>query len=111
MARDRDRRRRRIHRSYDRSGSGNNTSGRTTQQGIAAGELLENVVQDVMQAGESTGFQGVVDVELNLRNTAVDAKGVLVSLFSGSDSKTSSTSIKLATRVYLKDPPSDTANR
>ena len=92
----------RVPRSYDRSRSGSSTN-RSTVQGVAPGELLENIIQDVVQAGEATGIDGVVDVQLDLRNTAVNSKGVLVSLFSGSDPKTSSTTVKLATRVYLGD--------
>jgi hypothetical protein len=94
---------RRVPRSYDDGGSGEHPVSRSTLPGVPAGELLENVVRDVLRAGENTGFQGVVDVQLDLHNTAVDSNGFIVSLFSGSDSKTSTVSIKLATRVHLGD--------
>lgn len=94
---------RRAPRSYDDADTGDQSVNRSTLPGIPAGELFENVVRDVLRAGESTGFQGAVDVQLDLYNTAVDSNGFLVSLFAGNDPKSASVSIKLATRVNLGD--------
>ena len=95
-------RRRHVPRTYDRSGDGGTTA-RTTVAGVSAGELFETVVQDVMRSGEEIGFDGVVDVQLDISSTAVDSNGILMALISGRDENRSSNSIKLATRVYLGD--------
>jgi hypothetical protein len=97
-----------VRRSYDRDDAdhGANTN-RSTVAGVAAGELFENVIRDVLRAGTTTNFKGAVDVELNLHNTKVDDHGFLVAIFAGNDPQTSSVSVKLATRVYLGDLPND----
>lgn len=76
-------------------------------QGVETKKLFENLLLDVLAAGEATAFRGAVDVKLELRSVEVDASGLLRAVLRGNDTKTSSVSLTLATRVYLGDPPAE----
>lgn len=110
-------RQRRVPRSYQTSGSGSENmttpaspSSRSSRPAVAAGEILENVIADVLRAGDATGFRGMVDVQLDLHHTEVDANGFLVALLAGSDPTSASVSVKLATRVDLSHRPPSPAD-
>ena len=105
-------RRNRVPRSSRRSSQpSGGSSGRADLPVIPAGELLENIVRDVQLAGKTTGFQGTVDLQIDLQGTSIDSNGFLVALISGKQTNTSTTSVKLATRIHLGDPVAEATTK
>ena len=82
---------------------GGGSGGRSELEAVTVGAVMEKAVADVLHMRESIGFNGVVDVSVELNATQIDQSGWIGVIIGGNDSSQSTTQVKLATRVYLDD--------
>lgn len=77
--------------------------GRSELSALGVGRLFGQTIKDVKTAGEEAEFRGVVDIAVTFKSVAVDNKGGLLRVFTGSDPKESTVEVQLATRLHLDD--------
>lgn len=78
-------------------------SNKTTIEGVSVGDLMQSTVRGVHERARAMGFRGVVDLEINVTNVVVTQRGLLVSIFGSGGSNTTTSSVKLATRIRFDD--------
>lgn len=79
---------------------------RTNRDALAVSDLFANTIAEIVHLGQEADVSAAVDIEISFKSVSLDRKSPVLSVFVGKDSEESSTSIKLATRVYIEGRPS-----